>query len=57
MNWDRIEGKWKEFSGLVRQKWGKLTDDDLTTVKATADSQDRPHEDQCALACFVARPG
>jgi uncharacterized protein YjbJ (UPF0337 family) len=32
MNWDRIEGKWKELSGRVREKWGKLTDDDLTTI-------------------------
>jgi uncharacterized protein YjbJ (UPF0337 family) len=32
MNWDRIEGNWKQFSGQVREKWGKLTDDDLTVV-------------------------
>jgi uncharacterized protein YjbJ (UPF0337 family) len=33
MNWDRVEGNWKEFSGKVRQKWAKLTDDDLAYVK------------------------
>ena len=32
MNWDRIEGSWKELSGKVKAKWGKLTDDDLTTI-------------------------
>jgi uncharacterized protein YjbJ (UPF0337 family) len=32
MNWDQIEGKWKQAMGKVRVKWGKLTDDDLTTV-------------------------
>ena len=32
MNWDRIEGSWKEFNGKVKAKWGKLTDDDLTTI-------------------------
>jgi uncharacterized protein YjbJ (UPF0337 family) len=32
MNWDRIEGNWKQFSGKVREKWGQLTDDDLTTI-------------------------
>jgi uncharacterized protein YjbJ (UPF0337 family) len=32
MNWDRIEGNWKQFSGKVRQQWGKLTDDDLDTI-------------------------
>jgi len=32
MNWDRIEGDWKQFSGKVKQKWGQLTDDDLTKI-------------------------
>ena len=29
MNWDQIEGKWKQMHGAVRKQWGKLTDDDL----------------------------
>ena len=29
MNWDRIEGKWKQFTGSAREHWGKLTDDDF----------------------------
>jgi uncharacterized protein YjbJ (UPF0337 family) len=33
MNWDRIEGNWKQFSGKVKQQWGKLTDDDLQVVE------------------------
>lgn len=32
MNWDLVEGKWKELKGSVRSKWGKLTDDDLENV-------------------------
>jgi branched-chain amino acid transport system ATP-binding protein len=32
MNWDQIAGSWTEFSGKVREKWGKLTDDDLDRV-------------------------
>jgi uncharacterized protein YjbJ (UPF0337 family) len=32
MNWDRIEGNWKQFKGNVRQQWGKLTDDELDVV-------------------------
>ena len=32
MNWDRIEGNWKQMSGKVKEQWGKLTDDDLTKV-------------------------
>ena len=29
MNWDQMEGKWKQMKGVVRKQWGKLTDDDL----------------------------
>jgi uncharacterized protein YjbJ (UPF0337 family) len=37
MNWDRVEGNWKQFSGKVREKWGKLTDDDLAVVNGKQD--------------------
>lgn len=32
MNWDRIEGNWKQFTGKVKEKWGQLTDDDITRI-------------------------
>ena len=32
MNWDQIEGKWKQSMGQIKAKWGKLTDDDLTVI-------------------------
>jgi uncharacterized protein YjbJ (UPF0337 family) len=32
MDWDRIEGGWKQFSGKVKEKWGELTDDDLAQI-------------------------
>jgi uncharacterized protein YjbJ (UPF0337 family) len=32
MNWDRIEGNWKEFKGKAKQQWGKLTDDELDQI-------------------------
>ena len=37
MNWDRIEGDWKQFAGKVKEKWGSLTDDDLTTINGRQD--------------------
>jgi uncharacterized protein YjbJ (UPF0337 family) len=37
MNWDRIEGNWKQLKGKVKEKWGKLTNDDLTTVAGKRD--------------------
>jgi len=33
MNWDRIEGNWKQFRGRAQQQWGKLTNDDLDVVE------------------------
>jgi uncharacterized protein YjbJ (UPF0337 family) len=32
MNWDQVQGNWKQWSGRIREKWGKLTDDELTTA-------------------------
>ena len=32
MNWDRIEGNWKQFKGNALQQWGKLTDDQLDVI-------------------------
>ena len=29
MNWDQIEGQWKTLKGTFREKWGKLTDQDI----------------------------
>jgi uncharacterized protein YjbJ (UPF0337 family) len=37
MNWDRIEGKWKQFTGAARSRWGKLTDDDLQNLTGQKD--------------------
>lgn len=33
MNWDQVEGSWKQFSGRIQGEWGKLTDDDLAEVR------------------------
>jgi uncharacterized protein YjbJ (UPF0337 family) len=33
MNWDQIEGNWKQFKGKAQQQWGELTDDDLDRAK------------------------
>lgn len=32
MNWDQVQGKWKQLRGSVKQKWGKLTDNDLDYI-------------------------
>jgi uncharacterized protein YjbJ (UPF0337 family) len=32
MNWDIVEGNWKQFKGRIRVQWGKLTDDHLDLI-------------------------
>lgn len=37
MNTDEMEGKWKQMKGALKQKWGKLTDDDLKIIEGNRD--------------------
>ncbi len=32
MNWDQVEGNWKQFKGKVQSKWGELTNDELDQI-------------------------
>lgn len=32
MNWEHVEGNWKQLRGKVRERWGKLTDDDFDII-------------------------
>ena len=32
MNWDIVEGNWKQFKGKVKARWGSLTDDHLDMI-------------------------
>jgi uncharacterized protein YjbJ (UPF0337 family) len=36
MDWNRVEGNWKQVKGHVKEKWGKLTDDDLNVINGPA---------------------
>jgi len=37
MNWDQIEGNWKQFMGSARKQWGKFTDSDWQQLKGNKD--------------------
>jgi len=37
MNEDIFKGKWKELKGRVKEKWGNLTDDDVTRVEGNTE--------------------
>ena len=37
MNWDQLEGKWKQVKGSAQEQWGKLTNDDLDRIEGKRD--------------------
>ncbi len=37
MSWDKIAGSWKQLKGQVKERWGKLTDDDITAIDGKQD--------------------
>jgi uncharacterized protein YjbJ (UPF0337 family) len=37
MNWDIIQGKWKQLKGQAQEKWGELTNDDLDQIDGNKD--------------------
>ncbi len=37
MNWEQVRGNWNQMKGKVKQRWGDLTDDDLTRIEGNRD--------------------
>jgi len=35
MNSDQMKGKFKQFAGEIKRKWGQVTDDDLTQAQGS----------------------
>ena len=50
MDWNRVEGNWKQVTGAVKEQWGKLTDDDLTTVNGQRDKLEGKIQERYGLA-------
>ena len=49
MNWDRIEGNWKQFKGNVNQQWGKLTDDQVNVIAGKRDHLAGKIQESCGI--------
>jgi uncharacterized protein YjbJ (UPF0337 family) len=50
MDWNRVEGNWKQVKGQVKEKWGKLTDDDLTAINGRRDQLEGKIQERYGLA-------
>jgi uncharacterized protein YjbJ (UPF0337 family) len=55
MDWNRVEGNWKQLRGRAKQQWGKLTDDDLTTVAGRREELAGKVQERYGIARDVAR--
>ena len=49
MNRDRLQGKWKQFSGSVREQWGRLTDDRLSVVAGKHNQVAGSIQEKCGI--------
>lgn len=55
MDWDRLEGNWKQMKGKVKERWGKLTDDDLTAINGRRDQLEGKIQERYGYAKGQAR--
>jgi uncharacterized protein YjbJ (UPF0337 family) len=54
MNWDRIEGNWKQLKGKVKEQWGDLTDDDYNVIAGKRDQLAGKIQERYGVAKDVA---
>ena len=50
MDWNRIEGNWEQFKGKAKEKWGRLTDDDLDVINGWQDQLEGRIQERYGLA-------
>jgi uncharacterized protein YjbJ (UPF0337 family) len=55
MDWNRVEGNWKQAKGTVEEKWGNLTDDDLTAIAGRRDQLEGKIQERYGLAKDMVR--
>ncbi len=54
MNWDRIQGNWKQVVGKAKVQWGKLTDDELNLISGKRDQLAGKIQERYGVAKEVA---
>lgn len=50
MDWNRIEGNWKQVKGMVKEQWGRLTDDDLDQIAGQREQLEGKIQERYGLA-------
>jgi uncharacterized protein YjbJ (UPF0337 family) len=55
MDWNRVEGNWKQLSGKIREKWGHLTDDDLSKIDGKREQLEGKIQERYGIAKDAVR--
>jgi uncharacterized protein YjbJ (UPF0337 family) len=55
MDWNRVAGNWKQTQGRIKQKWGKLTDDDLIQINGQREQLEGLIQERYGLAKDMVR--
>lgn len=50
MDWNRIEGNWKQVKGQIKEKWANLTDDDLEKIAGRRDQLEGKLQERYGIA-------
>src|ERR1700721_2205590 len=50
MDWNRVEGNWKQLKGKIKEKWGDLTDDDLDKIAGRRDQLEGKIQERYGIA-------
>ena len=50
MDWNCVEGNWKQVKGKIKEKWGNLTDDDLTAINGKRDQLEGKIQERYGIA-------
>jgi uncharacterized protein YjbJ (UPF0337 family) len=50
MDWNRVEGNWKQVKGKVKSQWGRLTDDDLDVIEGNREQLEGKIQERYGVA-------
>ena len=54
MDWNRIEGNWKQLKGKIREQWGNLTEDDLEKIAGKREQLEGKIQERYGISKDVA---
>ena len=55
MDWNGIEGNWKQFKGKIKEQWGHLTDDDLDKIAGKREQLEGKIQERAGITKDAAR--